>query len=166
MADRTQIILIMGVAGSGKSTIGQRLAQELAWPYYEADDFHSAANKAKMSAGTPLTDDDRAPWLAAIRAEIDRCIAQRECAVFTCSGLKDHYRRVLLSGAPEVTLVYLHGDADTLFQRLSQRSGHFMKPAMLQSQLDALEVPSDALTLDIRETPADLVATIRQRLAL
>ncbi len=156
----------MGVAGSGKSTIGQALAAQLGWPYFEADDFHSAANKAKMSAGIPLNDDDRAPWLAAIRAEIDRCVAAGRSAVFTCSGLKQSYRRVLMDGAPSVTLVYLHGDAETLLQRLKQRAGHFMKPAMLQSQLATLEVPADAFTVDIRKTPDAIVEEIKARLSL
>jgi len=160
------IILIMGVAGSGKTTVGQRLATELGWPYFEADDFHSAANRAKMAAGQPLDDQDRVPWLAAIRQQIDACTAKGQCAVFTCSALKARYRTLLLSGTANITLVHLSGDATTLKTRLDQRSNHYMKPTMLASQLADLEVPTDALTLDIKASPAELVAAIRQHVGV
>lgn len=159
----TRILLLMGVAGSGKSTIGQGLAQELGWPYFEADDFHSAANKTKMAAGTPLDDDDRAPWLAAIRTAIDDCLAAGRNAVFTCSGLKHKYRDVLMGDAPQVTLVYLHGDFDTILARVSGRTGHFMKADLVRSQFAALEVPNDATTIDIRQSPEAIIREIRQR---
>ncbi len=160
------IILLMGVAGSGKTTVGRQLATELNWPYYEADDFHSAANKAKMGSGTPLDDNDRAPWLAAIRTAMDECAAQGRNAVFSCSALKEKYRQVLATGLPGLRLFYLSGDRDLLLQRIAGRSGHYMKPAMLDSQLAALEPPADALKLDIQQAPAELVAAIRQSLGL
>lgn len=155
-----KIILIMGVAGSGKTTIGRRVAAELNWPYHEADDFHSAANKDKMGRGIPLDDYDRAPWLAAIRAAMDDSLAAGRSAVFTCSGLREKYRHVLLSGAPGVSLVYLACDYETSLARVGRRQGHYMKAEMVKSQFDALEVPADALTLDTRQSPDAIVATI------
>jgi gluconokinase len=161
-----RIILIMGVAGSGKTTIGRRLAADLGWPYHEADDFHSAANKDKMARGIPLDDYDRAPWLASIRAAIDDCLAAGGSAVFTCSGLKDKYRRVLMEGAPGVTLVYLATDLETSLARVGRRQGHYMKADMVKSQFEALEVPTDALTLDTRLSPEKIVAAIKRTLSL
>jgi gluconokinase len=156
----------MGVAGSGKTTVGRLLAAELGWPYHEADDFHSAAHKAKMGRGEPLDDADRAPWLAAIRAAMDGCRAAGRSAVFSCSALKESYRRVLLDGAVGVSLVCLSGGREVLLPRLQQRPGHYMKPAMLESQLATLEPPAGALMLDVRQTPAELVAAIRRSLKL
>ena len=158
------IVLLMGVAGSGKTTIGRQLAVELHWPYYEADDFHSAANKAKMGRGVPLDDTDRAPWLAAIRHAMDECVAQGRSAVFSCSALKEKYRQVLATGLPGLRLFYLAGDRDLLAQRLAGRTGHYMKPGMLDSQLAALEAPAGALQLDIARPPAELIAEIRRSL--
>ncbi len=160
------LILLTGVAGSGKSTVGRLLAAALGWTYHEADDFHSAANKAKMAGGQPLTDADRAPWLAAIRAAMDASVSAGQPAVFTCSALKAGYRHVLLDGLPGARLVYLAGDRDLLLARLQGRSGHYMKPAMLDSQLAALEPPAGGLTLDIRQPPDALVAEIRRQLGL
>lgn len=160
-----RIILIMGVAGSGKTTIGRRLAAELGWPYHEADDFHSAANKDKMGRGIPLDDYDRAPWLASIRAAMEENLAAGKSAVFTCSGLKDKYRRVLMEGAPGVTLVYLACDMETSLARVGRRQGHYMKADMVKSQFDALEVPTDALTLDTRLSPEKIVASIKRELS-
>ncbi len=150
----------MGVAGSGKTTIGRQLAEKLGWPYFEADDFHSAANKEKMGRGIPLDDTDRAPWLAAIRQKIDGCIAQNRNAVFTCSALKEKYRQVLMNRAPAVKLVYLSGTAALLQSRLEARQSHYMKAGMLESQLAALEVPTHALKIDIGQPPEKIVAEI------
>jgi gluconokinase len=160
------IVLLMGVAGSGKTTIGRQLATELHWPYFEADDFHSAANKAKMGGGVPLDDTDRAPWLASIRAAMDECVAQGRNAVFSCSALKEKYRAVLGTGLPGLRLFYLSGDRDLLLQRIAGRTGHYMKPGMLDSQLAALEPPAGALKLDISHSPAELVTAIRLALAV
>jgi len=156
----------MGVAGSGKTTIGRGLATELGWTYFEADDFHPAANRNKMTRGIPLDDADRAPWLAAIRAQIDNCTATGRSAVFTCSALKDKYRQVLMNGTDAVTLVYLAGDLATIQARVDQRQGHYMKAGMVQSQFDALEIPAQALTLDTRQTPAALLAEIRRSMGV
>lgn len=153
----------MGVAGSGKTTVGRAVAAALGRAYFEADDFHSAANKAKMGSGTPLNDDDRGPWLAAIRAKMDACRAAGECAVFTCSALKGKYRDLLGLNLPDVLLVHLTGDFDTILARLGQRQGHYMKPEMLQSQFSILEAPAQALTLDITLSPEQLVSKIVQR---
>lgn len=162
----SNLILIMGVAGSGKTTTGRLLANELGWTYHEADDFHSPANKEKMARGIPLDDTDRAPWLNAIRAAMDASIAARQPAVFTCSALKEKYRHILLDGLPGAALVYLNGDRTLLLNRLHGRTGHYMKPAMLDSQLATLEPPAGALTLDISQPPGALVAEIRRRLGL
>lgn len=158
------VIVLMGVAGSGKTTIGHELAAALGWSYRDADAFHPPANVAKMSAGIPLTDADREPWLEAIRAHIDGCLARGENAVVSCSALRERYRRVLTDGTNQVQLVHLAGDYGLILQRLEHRQGHFMKPEMLQSQFAALEAPTDALTVDIALPPAAIVAEIRRTL--
>jgi gluconokinase len=154
--------VIMGVAGSGKTTVGERLAKDLGWSFRDADDFHPPANVAKMSAGHPLTDADRAPWLAAIRAYLADHLARNENTIVTCSALKESYRRDLLVDPARVKLIYLFGDFAVIERRLKARKGHFMKPDMLQSQFAALEAPKDALALDISDPPALLVARIRR----
>ncbi len=160
------VIVIMGVAGSGKTTVGQALARALGWSFADADGFHPPANVAKMSAGEPLTDADRAPWLAAIRAHIDAKLARGENAVVACSALKAGYRHGLLAGDTRRHLVYLQGTRDQLWDRISGRQNHFMKPAMLDSQLAALEAPTDALTLNIAPPAAELISRIRTELKL
>ena len=159
------VILLMGVAGSGKTTIGRQLAAELGWSFADADDFHPAANVAKMSAGIPLDDADRAPWLAAIRRYIDARLERNENAVVTCSALKEKHRAVLLGDRAQVRLVYLRGTRELLWSRISSRQGHFMKPAMLDSQLAALEEPADALAIDIAQPPEKIIAALRQAVA-
>jgi gluconokinase len=154
----------MGVAGSGKTTIGRQLAHELGWPYFEGDDFHSAANRDKMSRGIPLDDRDRAPWLAAIRTRMDECLAACRSAVFSCSALKQQYRDTLVQGTTAVSVIYLAIDPATAEQRVSQRQGHFMKADMLQSQFATLEAPADALVLDAGQPVETLVAAIRNTL--
>jgi len=158
------VIVLMGVAGSGKTTIGQQLAAELGWGFADADQFHPPANVAKMSAGQALDDTDRAPWLAALRAHIDAQLAAGRDAVVTCSALKQRYRDVLVADPARVKLVYLRGSRDVLWSRIASRQGHFMKPAMLESQLAALEEPADALVVDVAGRPEEIIATIRQRL--
>lgn len=152
----------MGVAGSGKSTIGRLLADRLHWDYFEADDFHPPANVAKMSRAEPLDDQDRAPWLAAIRARMEQCIAAGRPAIFTCSALKEAYRRILTDGLDGIAIVYLQGDPATITARISERKGHFMKAALVRSQFEALEPPSNAFTLDIRQNPEQLAEAIRR----
>ncbi len=152
----------MGVAGSGKTTVGRALAAELKWEYFEADDFHPPANVAKMSRGEPLDDADRAPWLAAIRRKIDERLGGGRTGVFTCSALKAAYRRVLLDRAAGIALVYLRGSPETIAQRVASREGHFMKAEMVRSQFEALEPPEDALTIETRSSPVEIVACIRR----
>lgn len=163
-----RVVVLMGVAGSGKTTVGEQLARELGWSFGDADHFHPAANIAKMSAGHALDDTDRAPWLAAIRGYLDRELAAGRSAVVTCSALKQRYRDVLLGDPrdPRVQLVYLRGSRDLLWARISGRQGHFMKSSMLDSQLAALEEPADALVVDIDQTAPAIVAAIRRSLAL
>jgi len=155
-----EVILVMGVAGSGKTTVGRALAAALGWPFADADDFHPPANVAKMSAGRPLDDADRAPWLAALRADIDARLARHESAVVACSALKASYRTQLAADHARIRFVLLHGSRELLHARLARRRGHFMRPEMLDSQLAALEPPADALALEISLAPAVLVAKI------
>jgi gluconokinase len=135
-------LIVMGVSGAGKTTIGETLAARLGWPYEDADTFHPASNVAKMSAGHPLTDEDRWPWLKAIAAEIGRACAAGEHIVIGCSALKRSYRDVLVQGRTDVRLVYLDGTQSLIADRLSHRKGHFMPPGLLISQFAALEPPT------------------------
>jgi gluconokinase len=159
------VVILMGVAGSGKTTIGRQLAGELGWKFADADEFHPPANVAKMSAGIPLDDSDRAPWLAAIRLYIDTRLERGENAVVTCSALKEKHRQVLIGDPTRVKLVYLRGTRELLWTRISGRQGHFMKPAMLDSQLAALEEPVGAHVVDIAQSPPQIIAAIREALA-
>lgn len=161
-----RIVVVMGVAGSGKSRIGGELAAALGWAFYDADDLHPPENIAKMSAGIPLNDDDRWPWLGAVRAQIDRSHAAGECAVIACSALRHRYREVLLKDLVRERLVYLRGTPELLGERLSARSSHFMKPAMLQSQLQTLQEPYFATTVEVQARPEEIVRQIRQELGL
>lgn len=159
-------ILLMGVAGSGKTTVGQLLAAQLGWEFRDADEFHPAANIAKMSAGLPLTDADRAPWLAAIHRHLEQSLAAGRSTVVTCSALRQRYRDALLTDPQRMHLVHLTGSFDLILGRMERRTDHFMKPGMLRSQFEALEPPADALVIDVGHSPADIVAEIRQRLGL
>jgi gluconokinase len=131
----------MGVSGSGKSTIADRLAARLGWRYEDADKFHPPANVAKMSAGQPLTDEDRWPWLQAIADEIDRLSVTGQRAVVACSALKRAYRDILVHGRDDVRIVFLNGTQDLIADRLAARKGHFMPPGLLVSQFGTLEPP-------------------------
>ena len=159
------LIVMMGVAGSGKTTVATALAEALQWPLYDADDYHAPANIAKMTRGEPLTDDDRESWLAALAALLRAHALERESAILACSALKQRYRDTLQVDA-SVHFVYLHGDYDLLLARLAQRTDHFMRPEMLASQLADLEPPRNAVVVDIRAPVADLVAEIVARLDL
>jgi gluconokinase len=146
---KTRFVIVMGVAGSGKTTVGEALAKGLNWHFYDADAFHPAENVAKMANGTPLTDADRAPWLAALHALISSSLKEDRPGVLACSALKESYRQQLLDGNDGVKLVYLKGTYELIWSRLSQRQDHYMKPNLLRSQFEALEEPLNALTLDI-----------------
>lgn len=154
----------MGVAGSGKTTVGRALAGRLGWRFYDADDFHPPENVAKMSRGVPLTDDDRAGWLAALATLLRRCVAEGLSAVLACSALKQRYRDQLTVDAAQVRFVYLRGSQGELLERLRRRTDHFMKPEMLASQLATLEEPRDALAVDISEPLEAAVDRIVQAL--
>ena len=158
-----RIIVLMGVSGCGKTTTGKRLATALGWPFRDADEFHPEANIAKMASGRPLDDADRAPWLAAIAAWIDAQCAAQACGVVSCSALKRRYRDVLIGARPGVQLVHLEGSIALIGDRLSRRKGHFMPPALLRSQFDALEPPAPdegALVLSVRMPPKRIVERI------
>lgn len=159
------IILIMGVAGSGKTTIGTRLAGRLGCRFADADQFHSEANKQKMAQGIALTDADRLPWLQNMHAAIEAQDHLRHDQVFACSALKKRYRD-LLRGDSDLRLVYLQGSAELLAERLSQRRGHFFPVELLQDQLDNLEEPTaaEALIIDISQTPEQIVESIIRQL--
>jgi gluconokinase len=155
----------MGVTGSGKTTIGKLLARDLGWKYLDADDFHSAANVSRMAQGIPLTDDDRAPWLLRLREAIDDSLVKVQPAVLACSALKDSYRHQLLFDS-RVQLVYLKGDASLIAKRLSERQGHYMNPALLESQFEALEEPQNSFTICIAASPRAIVAAIKEHFQL
>lgn len=162
------IVVVMGVSGSGKTTIGAMLAGRLQCPFADADDFHSAANITKMHSGIALDDADRAPWLKAIAAQIDAWQAAGQCGVVTCSALKRRYRKVIIGERPHVRLVYLQGTSDVISRRLVARHGHFMQPSLLQSQFDALEEPTPEerpITVRIGGAPTALVDQVVAALA-
>ncbi|MGP9809996.1 gluconokinase [Rhodopseudomonas sp. NSM] len=148
----------MGVSGSGKSTIGERLAERLGWTYRDGDDFHPPANVAKMSAGQPLTDDDRWPWLRAIAAEIDRIAGEGRHAVIGCSALKRAYRDILVHGRDDVRIVYLDGSRELIAQRMAGRKNHFMPGGLLDSQFATLQQPG----ADERPITVSIDASIEQ----
>jgi gluconokinase len=140
-------LVVMGVSGSGKSTIADKLAERLGWTFEDGDRFHPASNVAKMSAGHPLTDEDRWPWLQAIADEIDRVCKAGERAVIACSALKRAYRDILVHGRSDVRIIYLRGTQELIAGRLASRKGHFMPPGLLASQFKTLEPP------DVDEKP-------------
>jgi gluconokinase len=160
------IVVVMGVAGSGKSTIGAKLAGSEGWTFLDGDSLHSPANTKKMSESIPLTEEDRAPWLLAVRARIESALQANQPLVVACSALKESHRQVLRVDPPSFRLVYLKGDPETLRQRLRDRQGHFMKESMLESQLAILEEPTDALVVDISEDEDRIVERIRAWLRL
>ena len=159
------IIVITGVTGSGKTTIGKLLASELRWKFYEGDDFHPPANIDKLKGGEPLDDQDRLPWLTGIRDAIRAAIDQGENAVIACSALKESYRRMLRI-SPEVIMIHLQADPELIENRLKHRTRHFMNPALVRSQFETLEEPQAALQIDAGLSPEEIVRLIRVRLSL
>lgn len=160
------IIILMGVSGSGKTTVGELLSQQIGVPFFDGDDFHSPANVAKMAAGTPLTDQDRAGWLADLAQHIGQW-EQDKGAILACSALRESYRATLQGGAQEpLHWVFLTGDPALLLQRLQARQGSYMKANMLDSQLQTLEMPTYGLHLDVADAPQQLVEKIEAYLAL
>ena len=159
------IIILMGVSGAGKTTVGELLAEELGWGFSDADDYHSAANVEKMRNGTPLTDADRAPWVEALREMIADAIKANKNIVLACSALKRSYRDLMRAG-PEVRFVYLKVPPPLLHERLHARRGHYMTEKMLESQLATLEEPEHALVIDASPSPAEIVRNIRRALSL
>ncbi len=145
----TLFLVIMGVSGCGKTSIGEALARTLGWPFYDADDYHPPINVSKMASGTPLTDSDRRPWLAALHDLISSSVNKDQPGVMACSALKVKYRQQLRFGLNGVHFVYLKGSYELIWSRMEKRAGHYMKPQMLQSQFDTLEEPKDAITIDI-----------------
>jgi gluconokinase len=159
------IVIVMGVVGSGKTTVGRLLAEQLGWGFADADDFHSASNVEKIRRGIALDDDDRRPWLGSLRAAINGWIAEKRNFVLACSALKRSYRRELSVG-PDVQFVYLKGSAELIAQRLRSRHGHFAGEQILASQFADLEEPEDAVTVEIAMTPEQIVSEIREKLGL
>ena len=162
------IVIIFGVSGAGKTTIGKRLADDLGWQFYEADDFHPRANIEKMRSGRPLTDEDRGPWLEGLREQIMRSLAAQENALFACSALKRVYRE-RLRVSDDVRFVFLRGNYALIENQLRRRRGHFMNPALLRSQFADLEEPrsvEDAVTIELGRTPEELVEEIKTKLHL
>jgi gluconokinase len=159
------IVVVMGVAGVGKTTVGRLLARELGAAFVDADDYHPAANVAKMHAGQPLTDDDRWPWLARLNELLLEYAARNAPVVLACSALKQRYRDQLFAGVPDGRLVYLRGTKETIAARLGTRREHFMNPALLDSQFAALEEPADAIVADVDGTPEAIAAAILAQLA-
>ena len=163
------IVIVAGVSGSGKTTVGALLAGQLGWRFADADDFHPAANVAKMRAGVPLTDEDRWPWLQAIADEIDRVCKAGERAVIACSALKHAYRDILVHGRDDVRIVFLEGTQDLIAHRLAARKGHFMPPGLLTSQFRTLEPPGaneHPVTVSIDATVETIVDDIIRQLKL
>jgi gluconokinase len=157
------IVVLMGVTGSGKTTVGKLLANGLGWKFYDADDYHPAANIEKMRRGIPLTDEDRKPWLQTLAKLIDDARVRGENIVLACSALKHDYQEYLRHHLDVVRYVCLCGPPAVIQKRLATRTGHFMNPALLPSQFEILEPPEDAIRVDVTGTPDEIAGEIRRR---
>jgi len=167
--DPPGVVVVMGVSGSGKTTIGKQLARRMGGVFADADSFHPPANIEKMKAGHPLTDEDRWPWLDAMAAQIGQWLAEGRPAVLACSALKRVYRDRLVAGRPGIAFLYLSGSEAVIATRLANRKGHFMPPSLLRSQFETLEPPGDGervVTVDIRHPPRRIVDIAARRLGL
>ena len=161
----TQVLVIMGVAGSGKTTVGNKLAEELGWQFADADSFHPPTNVDKMRSGLPLHDADRWPWLEALKQLLQEWLRTGQHGILACSALKRSYREMLAIDE-QIRFVYLKADYSLLQSRLSTRQGHFMKSTMLESQIEALEEPAHALYIDASQPIETIVRTIRQAISV
>jgi gluconokinase len=160
---KTRFFIVMGVSGSGKSSVGQALAEHLGWDFYDADDFHPPENVAKMANGIPLDDSDRAPWLASLNELISTALKANKPGVLACSALKERYRQQLMEGNTGVQIVYLKGSYDLVWSRMENRTDHYMKPHMLKSQFKTLEEPVNALTINIAFSVDEIVQEISKQ---
>ena len=160
------IVVVMGVSGSGKSTIGQLLAVSLDWEFIDADTFHSVANIEKMSHGIPLSDEDRKPWLEQLQKAIALWLSKNKNVVLACSALKSSYRQILWLDPERMRLVYIKSSFELLQQRLKQRQNHFMSQNLLQSQFDALEEPEDSIEVEAGQPVTASVQQIRENLGI
>ncbi|WP_347274476.1 gluconokinase [Candidatus Kuenenia sp.] len=156
------IIILMGVSGCGKTTIGRLLADDLGWPFYDGDDYHPPSNIENLKKGTALTDAERMPWLEVLQKIIEKTIAKKEHAVIACSALKQSYRRFLADKQETVRFVYLKGERELISQRLNRRKGHFLNENLLLSQFETLEEPEDAFVVDIIQSPEAIVTRIKK----
>ena len=161
------VVVMMGVTGTGKTAVGEALAQRSGWPFADADNFHTAANRAKMHAGIPLTDEDRAPWLQGLHDQIAAWLRDDTNGILACSALKESYRAALTAGTPEhsVRFVFLTGPVSVIQERMEARHGHFMPESLLPSQLATLEPPQDAIEISITQTIPAMVQQILSKLA-
>jgi gluconokinase len=160
---KPRFFLVMGVSGSGKTSVGKALAEHLEWDFYDADHFHPPENVAKMANGIPLDDADRVPWLASLHDLISSSLTRNRPGVLACSALKECYRQQLLESNEGVQIIYLKGNYDLIWSRMSARTDHYMKPYLLQSQFETLEEPTNALTIDISMSLDDIVKEIMSK---
>lgn len=159
-------LILMGVSGCGKTSVGQLLSQNVGWPFYDGDDFHPQKNVDKMAVGIPLDDDDRAPWLAILHDLISNHLGEGKSILLTCSALKKKYRDQLAEGNPGVVFVHLKGDFELIFNRMQARSGHYMQAEMLRSQFETLEEPEDAIQVEIDQSIEKITEQIILKLEL
>lgn len=163
---KPKFILVMGVSGSGKTTVGKALATRLGWSFFDGDDFHTPENISKMKNGVPLTDDDRIPWLESLHNLITSTLVENKCGILACSALKEQYRRSLLGNCQDVLIIYLKGSYELIESRMSARSDHYMKPEMLKSQFAALEEPKDSFFIDISLPVEEIVENILKEMQI
>lgn len=153
------VIILMGVSGCGKTTVGKLLAHKVGMPFFDGDDFHPSVNVQKMKSGQPLSDKDRQPWLEILSSEISAW-NRSGGAILACSALKEKYRKILSAGDGEIRFVHLKGSRHVIMERLKKRTGHYMPPELLDSQFESLEIPRNALTVDIQQKPPKIVKKI------